>query len=147
MCNQPLLLRKIYLVITYVFGSSLVWTCQISNLKFGLFFLIFTTTLACRKQQQIFKIWHVQIDELPRTSKRLLDRGHEPCIKKILWCTISLIMWAVHHMFLQTTNSKNFGLFSSEETSHSHCRGVGSNSFLGGRLINIKVRIDARLIL
>ena len=69
-------------------------------------------------KRQKFEIRHFQIDEVPRTSKRLLDCGNEPCIKKILWCTIFLIMWAVHHIFSQTTKilvcSHQRRLFTSE---------------------------------
>ena len=49
------------------------------NFEYRIFVLILSSVPALRKQQQIFKIRHVQINELPRTSKRLLDRGHEPC--------------------------------------------------------------------
>ena len=46
-------------LVAYRFGLVEVW---ISNI-----FFIFSTAPACRKQQEIFKIRHVQIGELPRT--------------------------------------------------------------------------------
>ena len=56
-------IKKITVILAfYVFSSSLVWTCRILNICFDFFHR------AClRKQQQIFKIRHVQIYELPRT--------------------------------------------------------------------------------
>ena len=60
-----------------VLSSSSIW----SNFEFWIFVLIFSTALACRKtttniQYSKFKVWNVQIDELPRTldfNKLTLD--------------------------------------------------------------------------
>ena len=46
---------------SYVLGSSSIWTWRILNICCDFFHCA-----SLKKQQQIFKIWHVQIDELPR---------------------------------------------------------------------------------
>ena len=50
--------------------SSSIWKCRIQNIEY-LFDLILSSAPARRKQQQTFKIRHIQIDELPRALDRL----------------------------------------------------------------------------
>ena len=49
------------------FGTSSIRTYWIKNLEYRIFVLIFSSAPAWRKQQWIFEIRKVQIDELPRS--------------------------------------------------------------------------------
>ena len=62
-----------YVFLSSADGSS-IWTCWI-------FAFIFSTAPACRNNNKhsVFKIWHIQIHELPRTSikKFILSRSKQ----------------------------------------------------------------------
>ena len=54
--------KFINLFVTYVIVSSSILTCRNSNVYFGLY-----RQAQLKKSKQIFKIRHIQIDEIPRT--------------------------------------------------------------------------------
>ena len=64
--------------LTYVLGSTSIWTCQISNICLGFFNCADLKKTITTIRNSKFGIWHVQINELPRSLYLFVSRLTKP---------------------------------------------------------------------